>query len=381
MKIVPAVTFMLLTSTIAQAQEFLPASEEDLMAVTFNFVEESKKIMTEVPKKDCDDEKVVDAPKKTAPEEGKELFCICELGGDGLKVKDAKKLWPIVGEIEYVEGTITTGNDNFLHGAAQKSSLLKPYDGDDRGRTFGGGVDYRIVGSDGELRLTLDSTGFGKFSPQNGYRRTSDGKYYLNFRELNTLGLRLDHNIAKSETSKTYLTSEFKFINQTDTGNLSRATQEWWHNVTNTNGQIIQYKYLREKDDENTVVLMSGIGKEWIHNLGNWKCQSRAEMAVGMSYGTGGKMSAEGKAFASATVSHSALPWVALSSWLQGSAGAMGTAVSGGLQLSLEKKIKNVIVKPFIGVERHRTDMDKSFGSVSGKPYENYHVLGVTIKY
>lgn len=125
MKIVPAVTFMLLTSTMAQAQEFLPASEEDLMAVTFNFVEESKKIMTEVPKKDCDDDKVVDAPKKIAPEEGKELFCICELGGNGLKVKDAKKIWPIVGEIEYVEGTITTGNDNFLHGAAQKKLSFK----------------------------------------------------------------------------------------------------------------------------------------------------------------------------------------------------------------------------------------------------------------
>ncbi len=383
MKIAPALTFMLFLNTLS-AQEFMPPSEEDLMAVSFNFIEESKKIMTKAPEKDCEDNKIVDAPKKVESTEGRELFCICELGGaEGLKVKNGKKIWPIVGEVESVEGTLTTGNDNFLHGAAQRVDWMKPYDGDDRGRTFGGGLEYKVIGSEGELKLTLDSTGFGKFTPQNGYRRDADGKYYLNFSETNTLGLKLDKNIAKNEQSKTFLTGEFQFINQTDSGNLSRAAQEWWHDVTNqmTGGKIIQYKYLKERENQNTVVMMGGVGKEWVNNLGNWKCQTRAELAVGMSYGTGASMSAEAKAFASNTLSHSALPWVALSTWLQGSAGFRGPAVSGGIQLSMEKKIKNVTIKPFIGIERHFSEKDKSFGQVSGKPYENYHVLGVTIKY
>lgn len=386
MKIAPALSFMLsfiMLSNSLGAQEFFPPREEDLLAVSLNLLEESKKLTMNAPEKDCEEKKTVDAPKKVEPAEGQELFCICELNGQGLKAKDVKKLWPIVGEIESIEGTLTTGNDNFFHGGAQRIDSLKPYDGDDRGRTFGGGLNYRIIGSEGELKLSLDSTGFGKFTPQNGYRKDPNGRYYLNFSETNTVGLKLDKNIAKNENSKTFLTGEFQFINQTDSGNLSRAAQEWWHDVTNkmTGGKIIQYNYIKEREDQNTVLIMGGVGKEWINNLGNWKCQSRAELAVGMSYGTGAMMSAEAKAFASNTISHRALPWVALSTWLQGSAGVMGPAASGGIQLSMEKKIKNVTIKPFIGVERHFTDKDKTFGQVSGKPYENYHVLGVTIKY
>ena len=126
---------------------------------------------------------------------------------------------------------------------------------------------------------------------------------------------------------------------------------------------------------------MGGVGKEWISNLGNWKCQTRLEAKAGMSVDFSGRTSLEIAGKAENKISHSSVPWLALSTWVQGSRGFMGPSVEGGIMLSVEKKYKNVTIRPFIGIERHRTPMDKKFGEVSGHPYENYHVLGGTIKY
>lgn len=144
---------------------------------------------------------------------------------------------------------------------------------------------------------------------------------------------------------------------------------------------IIQYKYLKENEDKNTVTAMGGMGKEWYQNLGNWKCDTGVQVQVGMSIDDTKKTSAELLARAQNRLSHKAFPWMALSTWVQGTSGFQGPSVEGGIMLSVEKKIKGVIIKPFIGIERHRTPMDKKFGSVNGNSYENYHVLGVTIKY
>ena len=350
------------------------------MAVSFNFLEESKKVMSKAPEKDCDTNMSVGTIKeKPAVEEGKEIFCLCELKGE--EIKDKSLLNSLIGDYDS-ELTINTGNDNFMHGVLQRVGG-KEYDGDDRGRTFSGGIDYKLLGTDGELKLSLDSTGFGKFSKVNGYRKTADGKYYLNFRELNTVDIRLDKNFSKSESGKSYLISEFKFTNETDNGNLSRGVQEWWHsyNKKQLGMNVIQYRYLTEEPDRNTMTFMGGAGREWIKDIGNWKCQTRLEAKGGMSIDFKGNMSPEVAVKAENKISHSSVPWLALSTWVQGSAGFMGPSAEAGIMLSAEKKFRKVIVKPFIGIERHRTPMDKKFGEVSGNPYENYHVFGVTIKY
>lgn len=377
MKIALFMTFIL--PSFSMAQEFLPPTEKDLMAVSFNFLDESKKIMSKVPEKDCETTNKSEAKVKAPEPKGEEIFCLCEL--DEKYIKDPSLVEKVLGKYDS-ELTINTGNDNFLHGAFYHMGG-KDYDGDDRGRTFSGGLDYSLVGTEGEFKLSLDSTGFGKFTKVDGYRKTSDGKYYLNFREVNTLDFRLDKNISKTESSKTFLTGEFKFTNETDEGNLSRGVQEWWHAYTKKNvaDNVIQYKYINETPDRNTMSFMAGAGKEWIKNIGNWKCQSRLEGRVGMSVNFDGGMSPEVGAKASTKISHSSVPWLALSTWVSGSHGFMGPTAEGGVMISAEKKFKNVIVRPFIGIERHKTNMDKKFGEVSGKPYENYHVLGVTIKY
>ncbi len=363
------------------AQDFVGPSDADLMAVSFNFLEESKKVMTSNPKKDCD-ENMSKEEVKPAPVENREIHCICELGN--LKGKEGNLFESIIGEYESSELTMVTGNDNFFHGALQRNAKTKKYDGDDRGRTFNGGVDYTITGKEGKLKLNLDSTGFGKFATVDGYRRNYDGQYYLNFHEVNTLKLGAEKYISKSEASKTFVSGEFRFTNETDEGNLSRSVQQYWHKLSkDTMGMsdVIQYKYLQEEKDKNTVTMMAGIGKEWYQNLGNWKCESGLEIKVGMSVDDSKKTSAEVLARAQNKLQHSSVPWMALSTWVQGSNGFQGPSVEGGIMLSVEKKIKNVIIKPFIGIERHRTPMDKKFGSVNGNSYENYHVLGVTIKY
>lgn len=381
MKIALLLFSISLISPLVVAQELTGPTDADLMAVSLHFLDQSKQIMTSNPKKDCD-ENMSKEEVKPPPMEGREIRCICEV--ENLKGKDKKLFFPIIGEYESSELILNNGNDNFFHGSLQRNSSTKKYDGDDRGRTFNGGVDYTLNGTGGRLNLNLDSVGFGKFTKIDGYRRTPDGEYYLNFREVNTLKLSADKYISKSEASKTFVTGEFRFTNETDNGNLSRSVQQYWHQFSRDEmgmSDVIQYKYIYEEKDKNTATIMAGIGKEWYQNLGNWKCESGLQIKVGMSVDDSKKAAAEIQARAHNKLQHSALPWLALSTWVQGSNGFQGPSVEGGLMLSVEKKIKGVIIKPFIGVERHRTPMDKKFGSVSGNSYENYHVFGVTIKY
>ncbi len=377
MKIALWLTFFASPSLLSQ--EFSPPSERDLMAVSFNFLEESKKVISKVPEKDCDNEK--EKEKIVEPPKTGEIYCLCEVKA-GL-IKDESILTEILGEYDS-ELTINTGNDNLMHGLMQRiGGRAKAMDGDDRGRTFNGTINYNLLGTDGELKLSLDSTGFGRFSKLDKKKRSRDGKYDLVFHELNTLDVRLDKNFKKSEDEKSYWIGEFKFTNETDEGKYSRAVQEWWHTVTKENMgmNVIQYRYLKEKEDRNTMSFMVGAGKEWIKNIGNWKCQTRLEAKAGFSSDLSGSNAIEASVRAENKLSHSSLPWLALSTWVEASTGFMGSSKEGGIILSAEKKFKKVIVRPFIGVERHITPMDKNYGTLSGNPYEAYHVLGVTIKY
>jgi hypothetical protein len=332
------------------------------------------------PARDCNkDELSPPAPELLIAPVENEIFCECKLN---LKEKEKKYLNGVLGEYESSELTVGTGNDNFLHGALQ-DSVLKKYDGDDKGRTFSGNIDYTLTGTEGEFKLSLDTTGFSRLETVNGTKYNSDGKRYLNFLERDTLDLRLDKNISKGDGSKFYLISEVKFTNETDFGSLSRSAQEMWHRKLRDSGvfNAIQYDYIKKESDKKNISTLLGLGKKWVSDVGNWKCQSALEAAGGMSINLKGNMSPEFSASASTKASYSSLPWLALSSWINASSGFQGKALEMGLKLSVEKKIKNVRVIPFIGIEYHKTETDKKYGSVNGKPYEAYHVLGVSIKY
>jgi hypothetical protein len=359
-------------------QDFLPASPEDLMLVSLNLFEDTKKIVTTSPKKDCDnDEK---KSKTVEPVQNNEIFCLCSLGG--LKDEGNNILRSLLGDNITKDLTINTGNDNFLHGGFQLITGKQGNDGDDRGRTYSQKIDYSLLGDKGEFKISFDSTGFGKFTKVDGYTYSPSGNRYLNFREVNELEIEIKRNFSTKYLSKSYFIGDFKFTNETDSGHLSRSVQESWHNLarermgTNT----ILYQYVNQNPTVNTTSIMAGVGKEFIANLGNWKCQTKLEAVGGMSVNMSGYATPEIAARAKNEITVKGLPWVALSSWIQATNGFKGTTFDTGVVLTFEKKINNVLVKPFIGIERHKSKMDRQFG-VDGNAFENYHVLGVTIKY
>jgi len=368
-----------LLSLPAQAQELQGPTDEDLLAVSFNFLKESQKALATNKDSDCNDKYSANKsePKNSVPPTD-EVVCLCELDN-----KKQTLIGSIIGDVEESAWTLNTGNDNFFHGLLQLSPNSYGIDGDDRGRTFGINGEYKLTGSDGSLSLKYDSVGFGKFNRVNGYRKDSDGKYYLNFHDVTTFSSRYDRFFNKKEDGdKDYVFGQFDLAHETEEGGASQRIQHWWHetNRETLKHNTIQYHYLKENDDKTTARIVAGIGKEWIANLGNWKCASKAEMALGLS-ASKSNMTPEIAARLESTLTHSSVKWIALSSWASAGSGFLGKSYEGGMTLRFPIKTKNYSVEPFIGIERHKTSLDKKYGEVSGHPYENYHVLGVTIKY
>jgi hypothetical protein len=364
----------------AFAQELQGPTDEDLIAVSFNILDESQKAIA--PNKDIDcNEKNSEKNSKTkvsAPPVD-EVVCLCELDN-----KKQSLLGLLIGDIKESEIVIGTGNDNFLHGLLQLSPNTYGIDGDDRGRTFGANGEYKVMGSEGSLSFKYDAVGFGKFNYVNGYRKDSTGKYYLNFHDVDTFSSRYDRFFNKKEDGdKAYVFGQFDLAHEIEEGGTSQKIQHWWHETNKDSlgdHKTIQYHYLKENDDKTTGRIVAGIGKEWIANLGNWKCASKAEMALGLS-ASKSKMTPEIAARLESSLSHSSAKWIALSGWTSAGSGFLGKTYEGGMTLRFPIKTKKYSVEPFIGIERHKTSLDKKYGEVSGHPYENYHVLGVTIKY
>jgi len=259
---------------------------------------------------------------------------------------------------------------------------LQKFDGDDRGRTFNVGASYELHGSEGNLSMKFDSTGFGKFNPQNGYRKDSEGRHYLNFHDVTSLGLRFDKYLSKKEKEKIYGIGEFTLFHESEDASTSRSLQEWWHTsfADSSGHKRIQYHYLKENEARTSVTLLAGIGKTWITDLSKWKCMTKAELKAGATV-TQGTLKPEVAARLEATLTHSSVKWIALSTWASAASGFIGQSYEAGVNLSFPIKRQNFTVEPFIGIERHKTTMDKKYGKVSGSPYENYHVFGVTIRY
>lgn len=363
-----------------KASEFKSPNLEDLTIVSVSALNDVNELKIELEKPECletvDQKNDLTEILNIVPPKN-EVVCFCDTPE---KIEDEKNLlYALVGNKKSNELTFLTGNDNVLHGVLQPTSL-RQFDGDDKGRTVNEGINYRLVGDKGELNLKLESVGFGRLDSVDGFQRTNTGSHYLNFRERNTLDLQIDRNFY--DNSK-YIIGKFNFTHETDSGQLARASQEWWHNIAESQFgfKSVKYHYTNKEESISTISLGLGVGKKFINDIGNWKCQTKAEIIGGMSIDSSKLLHPEVSASIENKLSHKALPWVALTSWLQSSNGFKGPVVEGGFVLSAEKKMFNVIVRPYIGVERHIDPMDKKFGSLNGKAYENYHVFGVTIIY
>jgi|GEM_PF-844118 len=367
------------------AQNFEAPSSEVLMVLNEALLDESQSIMREMKQaRDCPEIKfdyslnqsrdIKFGEASLSVNKDDEIFCLCELDK-----KNQSVFTKIFGENIKHELSLTNGNDNFLHGAFQLNDSLRKFDGDDRGRTFNMGSKYSLTGDKGELKLNLDSTGFGKFNPQNGSRKDSDGRYYLNFHEFNTLSLEMN-KFKGSKDNKLIFMSEFIYENESDNGNLSRAFQEEWHKKMNINGhKSIQYHYLSDRPDQNTVKMLFGLGKELSKDFGNLNCQVRIEAKTGLSFNS--KTDPLFLSRGQLKLSHKAIPYLVLQAWASYGEDFRGSSKSGGLELSFPIKFRGMEIKPFIGIEKHYTPLDKEYGKVSGNEHENYHVFGFKMSY
>lgn len=377
------------------AEDFKKISNDELVVVGLNNFEQSQEIMSapsDYSTANCSKNVLAESLEKTfwenspKKEQKQEIKCFCDI--ESLSANDRNLVLNFLGEIKSQSLRIDTGNDNFLHGGLN-GSTLKKFDGDDRGRTFGFELDYAITGTEGEFKIGLESTGFGEMVKVGNKRKDENKRHYLNFREYNQLDLEFNKNFSAFDPDKdrerTYLATEFSFYNESDKGNLSRTMQEQYHSFAKNNLGLatIQYNYQALEPDKNFVGAKAGLGKEIFFDLKNWKCQMKGEIKVGFSQEMGGKSqtAAELEINSAVSLSHKSLPWMVLSSWLQGGTGHNGQELSYNVTLQGNANFKRVKVSPFIGVEQHFGDVDNKFGTQGGNPNELYHKLGVEFKF
>jgi hypothetical protein len=173
--------FSTLNGSIAGAQEFQAPSLENLTYLNTQKLNQINEILS-IPKEEIDCSEKIGGTglnvkkyqstyvKKSVNDEDystgeNEVTCYCD---NPYRTDEAEQIsYMLVGGNRKSELRIVSGNDNFFHGLLMFTPLSK-LDGDDRGRTFSGSVDYSLVGDKGELKLKFDSTGFSAFDPKYG---------------------------------------------------------------------------------------------------------------------------------------------------------------------------------------------------------------------
>lgn len=350
--------------------------EEVLMRTAINLSEYSLKKTSTLSSSKSDKNGDKDCPDKKqeieTPPPQQEAICFCEL------TEEEKKRLPFIGKIEAVEYDLITGNDNLLHGGLRLWDKWLPYDGDDRGRTFSIGGNYSLIGSEGELKIGLHSTGFGNLATQDGFKYDPEKKRYLNFLERDTFSLRADKYFNQTENSKNRLIGELHLDYFNDEGLGAQSFQKAWHKGFEGLG-MIQYSYRDHMKPKAEVSAFIGFGKDYELDISRFKCQFKAEAKVGISTMSGNPFLASGAV--SSKFSHRDIPWLAVTLWAQESKDLFGRESSQGAKINFPIKGKSVVVSPFIGVEKHRSHLDKTYASDPKKASELYHVIGISIRY
>jgi hypothetical protein len=289
----------------------------------------------------------------------------------------------LLGNIEEEEYILDSGNDNLFHGAISKAPpSIKKYNGDDLDRTFGIGTSYSILGSDGKFKISLDSTGFSKYTKVNNSYYDENDYHYLIFHELNTLDLKYDNFSNDGDSkSKKYKIYELKFENETDNGNISRAIQDkWHHSIKYSDGSHPRYyHYLTEKDDLNTIKAMFGTGLQHEDQFGSLQCIAKVEAKTGISYHS--KVDGVFGLKGDLNLKSTAIPYFVISIWGQLEKDFRGISKEGAVEFSFPMKMSMLKVVPYLGFEKHSTPFDSAYTGTSPNPNEIYSKMGFKVNW
>ncbi|WP_127716365.1 hypothetical protein [Halobacteriovorax sp. HLS] len=374
------------------------ASEEDLLKASLEIGRTAQKIISEEIKEDClKNSKDISQKKKAAPaKKTQEIYCECELPNNmKLSDEDIFKLTPsnedkywndfsLLGEIEEISFGLDTTNDNHLHGLWR--NIASPeLDGNDRGRTFGINLDFKAVGSKGELQISYESEIFTQMretSPGSGYFYIDgDNKFLQDQLERNRLDLKLLRNI---EGTNTYVISGFELQQLTDDGSVAGPLQDAWHGLYENNN-VIQYTNQDFMKNDVDLTLYGGVGKEWLSDLGNWKCRTRAEFTAGVNV-----LDMEDsfvKARGEIDLNSNKLfdgdednPWFIVSMWAEASVENQGTNQHGtGVNVKFPIEVSSWRIEPSIGMSLEYEKEDAYFTQSQSRKIEPQSHIGLTI--
>jgi len=366
-------------------KSFKAARPSDLIDAGLSLSQKALKVVSPPINEDCDKDKknqANSAPKKTVE---KEFICECELP-KGFKIKTDEKDHNIsfLGKVVSEEYDFGTGNDNLLHGGY--TLLTGEQLGDDRGRTFSMKMSYKLVGVDGEFRMGLESVGFGRLhetSPgSDRYFVTKTGEYFQDFLERDRLDLSLRKSLYKQASDYMILGAELE--HKTDSGFLAQMLQEKWHDAWKEQ-DVIQYKNVDHMDDETHLKAYGGIGKEWLADLGNWKCRATGEATIKAS--TEGLSKTEVKIRGDAQVNSGTTfgrsqdnPWLAVALWAEGNVNLEGDTEKGaGVEISTSAQVSSWNVKPYIGANYYNEEEDRLFNLKKNNINDLEHVIGIRV--
>jgi hypothetical protein len=334
--------------------------------------------------------------EKKEPQKTAEVYCECELP-KGAIAKFEKATAPsfegeyfddfsLLGDLESSEFTINTTNDNHLHGLWKKFSGAES-DGNDRGRTFGLNLDYKLKGSDGEFRIMFESTIFTQLketSPgsNNFYIRrdgNGDTTYLQDLLERNRLDISLRKNL---DVNDMFLIGGVELEQLTDNGSFSDPIQKAWHGAWDSN--TVQYENQDFMDDKMNLTVYGGLGKDWLHDLGKWKCRTRIEGTIGQNLldvgDTFAKVRTEVELNSNEVFGGSEdNPYFLISMWAQGSAETQGGHEKGaGIQVAFPIKVNDWQIKPHFGISIKDEKEDRLFTQSQSMKIEPESSIGIT---
>lgn len=376
---------------------------EDLVKTSIALSAVAEKALNEKPEVDCHEgtdknntakksKDNKDDKKKTA-----EIYCECELP-EGTKAKfegtatapsfegQYMDEFSLIGDLESSEFTLNTSNDNHLHGLWRNISDPS-MDGNDRGRTFGLNLDYKLKGSDGEFRIMFESAIFTQLketSPGSNLfyiqrEENGDNKYLQDLLERNRLDISLRKNL---DVNDMFLIGGVELEQLTDSGSVADPIQAAWHGAWE--GNTVQYENQDFMDDKINLTMYGGLGKDWFSDLGKWKCRTRIEGTIGQNLIDAGDTYAKvrgevelnsNKVFGGTEDN----PYFLVSMWAQGSLESQdGNETGAGVQVAFPIEVNKWQIKPHLGLSIKDEKEDRMFSQKQSMKLEPESSIGIT---
>jgi hypothetical protein len=197
-----------------------------------------------------------------------------------------------LGKFKSIKMSLTTYNDNMLHGGAQmfapgfkKNNSLPWWEGDDRGLTFGADVDATLGFEKGAISVSGHTRGYSELAKVavgevevcptliNCHKETiyakkdADGKRYQNFITVDGVEIALRVNKMNNQI---YLKFNGGVERVTDSmSGVAAKMQQEWHAAAKDRG-MIQYHNLDHRKDEIRAQVGVQVGTEKVAELTDW---------------------------------------------------------------------------------------------------------------